>query len=483
MYFRGLFLKNKHPKNMKKLSLFTLCLCCFGLLCAQPVSKNGGLTADQIKTIQNSYKATGADKALRNAIVTNDINKLAKNYDNNTAFDAHFSNEVPSKAITDQESSGRCWMFTGMNVLRSKAIKQHDLPSDFQFSQCYTFFWDQLEKSNLFLQAILDNRDKSMEDETVKWLFQNPLSDGGQFTGVANLITKYGIMPKDAMPETYNSNNTSRISSLIKLKLREDALELRDMANNKSTTEKMLQDKKMEMLQTIYKMLVFAYGEPPAEFTWTQRNAKGEVVSTETYTPKSFAQKFANVDFSTFYMVMNDPTREYYKVYEIEYDRHVYDGQNWKFLNLPMNEIADMAIASIKDSTNMYFSCDVGKFLDRDKGYLDVNNYDYGSLFGTTFNMDKKQRIASYASMSSHAMTLCAVDLDKDGKPIKWMVENSWGSKYGHNGFLIMTNEWFNEYMFRLVVESKYIPAQTLKLFEQKPIMLPAWDPLFAPEE
>ena len=300
---------------------------------------------------------------------------------------------------------------------------------------------------------------------------------------MANLITKYGIMPKDAMPETYNSNNTSRISSLIKLKLREDALELRDMANNKSTTEKMLQDKKMEMLQTIYRMLVFAYGEPPAEFTWTQRNAKGEVVSTETYTPKSFAQKFANVDFSTFYMVMNDPTREYYKVYEIEYDRHVYDGHNWRFLNLPMNEIADMAIASIKDSTNMYFSCDVGKFLDRDKGYLDVNNYDYGSLFGTTFNMDKKQRIASYASMSSHAMTLCAVDLDKDGKPLKWMVENSWGSKYGHNGFLIMTNEWFNEYMFRLVVESKYIPAQTLKLFDQKPIMLPAWDPLFAPEE
>ena len=180
---------------------------------------------------------------------------------------------------------------------------------------------------------------------------------------------------------------------------------------------------------------------------------------------------------------MNDPTRPYYKVYEIEYDRHVYDGQNWKYLNLPMNEIADMAIASIKDSTMMYFSCDVAKFLDREKGYMDINNFDYGSLFGTTFGMDKKQRIETYASGSSHAMTLCAVDLDKDGKPVKWMVENSWGSKYGHNGFLIMTDEWFNEYMFRLVVEEKYIPAKTLKLFKQESVLLPAWDPLFAPED
>ncbi|MBQ6071152.1 MAG: C1 family peptidase [Bacteroidales bacterium] len=468
---------------MKKLFFVLLGCCTFLLVPAQTVTKNGGLSNDQLQSLKSSYKATASDKALRNAVVTNDINKLAKNYENATVFDAHFSNQVPSKAITDQESSGRCWMFTGMNVLRSKAIRKYNLPADFQFSQCYTFFWDQLEKSNLFLQAILDNRAKSMDDETVKWLFQNPLSDGGQFTGIANLVAKYGIMPKDAMPETYSSNHTSQISSLIKLKLREDALVLRDMANNKGTTEKMLQDKKMEMLQTVYRMLVIAFGEPPAEFTWTQRDAKGNVVSTETYTPKSFAAKFANDDFTTYYMVMNDPTREYYKVYEIEYDRHVYDGNNWKYLNLPMDEIAKMAIASLKDSTMMYFSCDVGKFLDRDKGYMDVNNFDYGSLFNTTFGMDKKQRIQTYASLSSHAMTLCAVDLDKDGNPLKWMVENSWGSKYGHNGFLIMTNEWFNEYMFRLVVEKKYIPAATLKLFDQKPIMLPAWDPLFAPEE
>ena len=468
---------------MKKLLFLVCAAACMMTVQAQNITKDGGLTMQQIGMLRSSYQSNPTNKALRNAINSNDISKLAVNYDNNTAFDAHLSNTVPSKAITNQESSGRCWMFTGMNVLRNKAIRKHNLPDDFQFSQCYTFFWDQLEKANLFLQAILDNRAKSMEDETVQWLFKNPIGDGGQFTGVANLMTKYGVVPKDVMPETYNSNHTSKISELIKLKLREDGLVLREMSNNKGVTEQKLQATKMAMLETIYRMLAYSFGEPPTEFTWTQRDAKGEVVSTEKYTPMSFYNKFVSEDFSKYYMIMNDPTREYYKVYEIEYDRHVYDGQNWKFLNLPMNEIAAMAIASIKDSTMMYFSCDVAKFLDRDKGYMDVNNYDYGSLFGTTFGMDKKQRVSTYASGSSHAMTLCGVDLDANGNPTKWMVENSWGSNRGHNGFLIMTNEWFNEYMFRLVVESKYIPAATLKLFDQKPIMLPAWDPLFAPEE
>ncbi|MBR5921187.1 MAG: C1 family peptidase [Bacteroidales bacterium] len=469
---------------MKKLSLFIVCAVAFVMAAqAQNITKDGGLSMQQINMLRGSYQSNPTNKALRNAINSNDISKLAVNYDNNTAFDEHLSNTVPSKAITNQESSGRCWMFTGMNVLRNKAIRKYDLPADFQFSQCYTFFWDQLEKANLFLQSILDTRAKSMEDETVQWLFKNPIGDGGQFTGVANLMTKYGVVPKEAMPETYNSNHTSRMSELIKLRLREDGLRLRQMANNKGTTEAKLQAAKMEMLETIYRMLAYTLGEPPTEFTWTQRNSKGEIVSTEKYTPMSFFNKFVNEDFSTYYMVMNDPTREYYKVYEIEYDRHVYDGQNWKYLNLPMPEIANMAIASIKDSTMMYFSCDVAKFLDRDKGYMDINNYDYGALFGTTFGMDKKERISTYASGSSHAMTLCGVDLDANGKPTKWMVENSWGSNRGHNGFLIMTDQWFNEYMFRLVVESKYIPSATLKLFDQKPILLPAWDPLFAPEE
>ncbi len=456
-------------------------LCLGGALMAQ---QNGGISADMMQQMKKTYSGNASDKALRNIMVNNSPAKMAVNFDNNRAFNSHFSNRVEGRAVTDQKSSGRCWMFTGMNVLRNKAIRKFDLPADFQFSQAYTFFYDQLEKSNLFLQAVIDTYKKDWSDQEVIWLFQNPLSDGGQFTGVANLIDKYGLVPSDVMPETYNTNNTSSITGLIKLKLREDGLELRQMAAEKKMTAEKLNKRKTEMLSEIYRMLALTFGEPPTEFTWEQKNAKGETVSTETYTPMSFYEKYAKQDFSKYYMVMNDPTREYYKVYEIQYDRHVYDGQNWRYLNLPMQDIAPMCIASIKDSTMMYFSCDVGKFLDRDKGFMDMNNYDYESLFGTKFGMNKEQRVRTFASGSSHAMTLCAVDLDKDGKPVKWMVENSWGPSYGYQGNLIMTNDWFNEYMFRVVLEEKYIPANLLTMLKtQKPIMLPAWDPMFAPEQ
>ena len=181
-------------------------------------------------------------------------------------------------------------------------------------------------------------------------------------------------------------------------------------------------------------------------------------------------------------MLMNDPSREFYKLYEIDFDRHAYDGKNWTYVNLPIEEIKQMAIASIKDSCMMYFSCDVGKFFDRQRGVLDVDYYDYGSLLGTTFGMDKKQRIQTFSSGSSHAMTLMAVDLDANGKPKKWMVENSWGPG-ANNGHLIMTDEWFDEYMFRLVVNKKYVTDKVKEILRQTPTRLPAWDPMFADED
>jgi bleomycin hydrolase len=456
----------------------------FILLGVNGQTPGGGITPEMMTKIRNSYQNTASDKAIRNAINNIDINQLSINNNNQNLNDTYFSNKVNTKSVSDQKSSGRCWMFTGMNVLRAKTIAKYDFPSDFQFSQNYTFFWDQLEKANLFLQAIIDTRDKAMSDKTVEWLFKNPIGDGGQFTGIANLIAKYGIVPKEAMPETFSSNSTNRMQMLLSLKLREFGLELRSIPVQKGKDiHTTLAAKKSEMLGTIYRILVLNLGEPPTEFTWTQKDDSGKPLSTKQYTPVSFYQEFLNEDFNNYVMLMNDPTREYFKVYEIEYDRHVYDGQNWKYLNLPMEEIAKMAITSIKDSTTLYFSCDVGKFLNRDKGYLDLNNYDYSSLMGTTFGMNKKERIETFASSSSHAMTLCAVDLDTNSTPLKWMVENSWGSTYGFNGFLIMTNDWFNEYMFRLVVEKKYIPDNILKMLDQKAIMLPPWDPMFAPEE
>ena len=318
-----------------------------------------------------------------------------------------------------------------------------------------------------------------MEDRQVEWLFKNPLSDGGQFTGVSNLIMKYGVVPSNVMPENYQSNNTTQIANLLKLKLREYGLALRAQKDRRAPIAL-----KMEMLQEIYGMLVRAFGEPPVEFEWTRCDSDGNPVETKLYTPKSFYEEyFGGIDLEEdFVMVMNDPTREYYKVYEIEYDRHVYDGDNWVYLNLPIDEVKALAIASIKDNTAMYFSCDVGKFLDSKRGMLDIANFDYESLMGVEFPMNKEERVRTFASGSSHAMTLIAVDLDDEGNAKKWMVENSWGAESGYKGNLIMTDEWFEEYMFRVVVDKKYIPEATLRLLNQKPIMLPSWDPMFAPE-
>ena len=440
--------------------------------------KSGGIDAEMMEQIRRGYTASPEQKAIKNALSTTSINVLATNGENLAMCDTHFSHRVKTKGITDQKSSGRCWLFTGLNVLRAKMIDKYNL-GEMEFSQNYCSFYDLLEKSNLFLQAIIDTRALPLDDRKVDWLLHNPIGDGGQFTGVSNIITKYGVVPKGVMPETYQSNHTRYMRTILSQKLREYALALRS-----AKSEKVASNMKVEQLTEIYRILVECLGVPPTEFEWTMRDRSGRVVSTERYTPKSFYDKFIGEDLEGNYiMVMNDPSREYGKIYEIEYDRHVYDGENWLYINLPIERIKEMAIASIKDNTAMYFSCDVGKFLNRDKGTLDLANFDYASLFRTSFPMNKRERIQTYASGSSHAMTLIAVDLDNEGNPRKWMVENSWGAKSGYKGNLIMTDEWFNEYMFRLVVERKYVPEDILKMLNQKPILLPAWDPMFAPEE
>ena len=444
-------------------------------------AQQGGISQKMLEQIASAYEGTPTDRALVNAIAANDVRTLALNQENlRGGLDTHFSHRVNSRGITDQESSGRCWLFTGFNVLRAKAMARHGWPSC-EFSQGYSFFWDQLEKSNLFLQGIIDTRERPLTDQMVEWLLKHPLSDGGTYTGVADLVAKYGIVPAEVMPETFNTNNTSRITSIIKQKLREFALQLRDAKGGKKELETL----KTEMLGTIYRMLVLSMGEPVKQFTWAPKDADGKPLSApKTYTPQSFYKEWIGEDLNADYvMLMNDPSRDYWKVYEIDFDRHVYDGHNWLYVNLPIEEIKQMALASIKDSTMMYFSCDVAKQLNSTRGLLDMDNYDYESLLGITLGMDKKQRIQTFDSGSSHAMTLMAVDVAEDGTFKKWMVENSWGASSGYRGHLIMTDEWFNEYMFRLVVNKKYVPANVLDVLKQKPIRLPAWDPMFAEEE
>lgn len=458
------------------------CLSVGLMMAAAAVAQTGGITPKMMGEIQKQTKKTPAENAIANAIAANSIDKLAQNHKNAGALDTYFSIETPKQTITDQKSSGRCWMFSGMNVLRANFAKRTD-SLRVEFSQAYLFFYDQLEKANLFLQGVIDTGKKPIDDQRVQFFFKNPINDGGTFCGVADLTEKYGLVPKSVMPESYSSDNTSRMARLISSRLREDGLKLRAMVQaGKKTAD--IEKAKTEMLATVYRMLSLTIGEPPAQFTYAHRNKDGKAVGqAKTYTPQEFFKEVVGDKLNgTFIMVMNDPRRPYYKTYEVEYDRHTYDGHNWKYLNLPMDDIEQMAIASLKDGRKLYSSYDVGKMLDRTRGYGDTENFDYGSLMGTTFGMDKAERISTFDSGSTHAMTLTAVDLDENGKAKKWKVENSWGASWGQQGCMIMSDRWFREYMFRLVVDKKYVSEEMLKLNDQKPVMVMPEDPLFQME-
>ena len=457
---------------------------CLALATTAGAQKQGGISASMLQQIEKSQGSTATNKALFNAVASNRIDNLAKNFSNRNTFDTHFSVETTKQSIHDQKSSGRCWMFSSFNVFRADFARHHADSLSVEFSHDYLFFYDQLEKANLMLQGIIDNAKKPMDDVRVQFFFKNPLNDGGTFCGAADLAPKYGLVPKSVQPETFSAENTSKISSLISSKLREYGLELRKMVADGKKAQA-IDARKTEMLSTVYRMLAMALGEPVKEFTYQFRNRCGEPVGEpRRYTPLEFYNETVGHQLAgTFIMVMNDPRRPYHKTYEVEYDRHVYDGTNWKYLNLPMEDIAKLAIASLKDGKKMYSSYDVGKQFDRELGYLDTENFDYASLFSTTFPMNKADRIATFDSGSTHAMTLVAVDLDKDGNPLKWKVENSWGPNNGAQGCLIMSNRWFNEYMFRLVVDKKYVPENLQKEFEQKPVMVMPEDPLFGEDD
>lgn len=459
-----------------------LCSVAIAAAMAANAQNNGGITKDMLMDITAQPPMSQAQTALTNAIQHNGIELLARGKAQLTPVPATFSVETKKQSIQNQKSSGRCWMFSGLNVLRGQ-FAQANPDKAVVFSQDYLFFWDQLEKANLMLQGIIDTGKKDISDPEVQFFFAAPISDGGTFCGVIDLVSKYGLVPQSVAPETFSSESTSQMRRILSSKLREYALKLRRMVADGKKADA-IKKEKTAMLKDIYRMLSMAYGEPVREFRYAHVNAEGKTVGEEkTYTPLSFAEECGATNLDDRYlMVMNDPRNEYHKVYEIQYDKHTYDGHNWRYLNLPMEEIEQLAIASLKDGQKMYSSYDTGKMLDRKRGFCSLQNFDYANLFETQFPMTKAERLLTRDSGSTHAMTLTAVNLNADNKPDAWKVENSWGTESGQKGYLIMTEEWFKEYMFRLVVDKKYATEAQLKQAQAKPVMLKYDDALFEDE-
>lgn len=458
---------------MKKSLLIITALFSFGIVSAQQINES------ELEQVRQGFMGTTSDIALQN-ILTNDANikNNAVNHSNIGKIDHYFKYRVGVKGITDQESSGRCWMFTSMNVLRPSVMEQFNL-TNFDFSHNYCYFWDIFEKSNLFLENIIATADRAMDDRDVTFYFQSPVGDGGVWNLFYNIAEKYGVVPKSVMPETAHSNNTSQMVRIINERLRAGGYNLREsIAAGKK--EKAIQNDKIVILKDIYRILALCLGEPPTEFAWRYKDKDGNIKTLKT-TPLEFYKSIVEEDYnpSHYIMVMNDPTREYYKIYEIQNYRNTIEGVNWVYLNLPNEEIKASALASIKNDEAMYVSCDVGKQSDYKSGILDVNNYDYESLLGVSLQMDKKARILTRQSGSSHAMTLIGCDTDENDVPTKWEFENSWGAGSGNGGYLTFTDEWFDEYLFRIVLHRNYLSEKAIQALDSEPIMLPAWDYMF----
>lgn len=443
-------------------------------LSAQTISKS------ELAEIQGSFVKDASTIALQN-ILTNDKNIKSKALNHaKTAnpVDHYFKYRVNIKGVTDQKSSGRCWMFTSMNVFRPDVIKQFNVPS-FDFSHNFCYFWDIFEKSNLFLENIIATADRDMQDRDVEFFFKSPIGDGGVWNLFYNIAEKYGVVPKQVMPETEHSNNTGQMTSIIRERLRAGGYKLREMyaAGSKINA---LRAEKINILKDVYRVLALCLGEPPTEFSWRYKDNNGEI-KVLTSTPLEFYKSIIpeNYNPETYVMIMNDPTREYYKVYDISNYRNTYEGINWVYLNLPNEDIKAAALASLKNNEPMYASCDVGKQYNSAAGILDLGTYDYETLFGIDLKMDKKARILTRQSGSAHAMSIIGCDTDENDVPVKWEFENSWGPASGNKGFLTFTDEWFDEYLFRIVINRKYLDAKAIKALDSKPIVLPPWDYMF----
>lgn len=430
-----------------------------------------------LQTIQKSLTIDEQTRGIMNAVASNDINKLVLDRQVLTGLDHHFACRIETGEVTNQKSTGRCWLFSALNVLRPAIIKKHQF-KNFEFSENYLFFWDQFEKSNRFLEAVIETRTKKMDDRVVEWIFKNALDDGGVWSMLGSLAKKYGMIPKEAMLESYSSENTRMMNQLITKKLREGGFLLRQL-HEQGKDEKQLRDHKVQILSEVYRILVICLGEPPKEFSWRYKDKNNQLSPYKKYTPLEFYQQYVEEDLDSYVMLMDDPSKEYFKLYEIEYDRNVWESSNWTFVNVPVKQLKQFAKKSILAGYPMYFSCDVGEQLYTEDGYLALGIYDYESLLGVKFKMDKRARILTFDSGSTHGMALMGMDTLETGLPTKWLLENSWGKEKGHDGYLTMTDEWMNEYMFRLVVKKDFVDSAVLNVLEQKPIKLPPWDPMF----
>ncbi|UCD63283.1 MAG: aminopeptidase [Candidatus Zixiibacteriota bacterium] len=450
----------------------------FVVTCVTAADK-GAVDDPMLERFERRVNGEDGHRQIINAITNNDIKDLSLNRERLVTHDKLFSLKLETTGVTNQKSSGRCWIFAGANVLTPK-IKQKLDQSDFELSHSYLAFWDKLEKANFFLERVIEMRDRPLDDRSLTLEFDYLFGDGGWWHYFTDLIDKYGLVPVSAMPETKQSSATGSFNGLAKHLLRRVASDIRERHRQGKNLEE-LRVIKANALEDIYRLLVYNYGQPPKEFTFRYEKDvdSTEQIIAKTYTPRSFFEECLAEDWPEYVTIVNNPSMDFDQLYELEASRNIYERPDFRVLNLPVEELKEYTLLSLMDSQAVWFSCDVGRENYGDSGVMAVGIYDFNGTFDMDFNLNKADRIRFKDISPNHAMVINGVDTSAAGAPVKWRVENSWGTKRGDNGIWYMYDDWFTEYVLTVVIDKRLLSDEDRQKLKQKPDKIADWEPFF----
>ena len=436
------------------------------------------LSIDKINEYEKEFLEDKRNIVAMNAATYNGVQKVAR--DVNALKDEPFAFNVDIKngEVTNQKQSGRCWMFASMNVLRNIVIKKFNL-ENFELSQSYTLFWDKLERCNYYMEAVIEKANEPLEDRVMDYLMSDLLSDGGQWDMFVNIVKKYGLVPKYAYPESQTSSATVQLNKYLCKILRKYTTELRDAVQNEGV--KKARELKEEVLKDVYNVLTSTLGQMPEKFDVVLHDKDGKLIEDEGMDAHSFFDKYIGVEIDQYISLINSPTEDkpFNQTYTIKYLGNIVEGKIVKHLNLPIEELKKAAVKQLKDGYPVWFGCDVGRssVVEDERAMLDTKAVDYESLFNVDLKLSKEDALDYGYSMMTHAMTFTGVQMNGN-EPLRFKVENSWGEKFGYKGHFVMTSDWFDQYVYQVVVNKKYLPEKLRKAYEKKAIELKPWDPM-----
>ena len=425
------------------------------------------------------FARDAAYTVAKNAVTSSGLVKSARVPERVAKATRSFTYQVqPQGAITNQKQSGRCWMFAALNIMRFEIMQQWNLET-FEFSQSYPLFYDKLERANWFLCQVLDMVDEPLDGREMAFLLADPLGDGGQWDMFMALVRKYGVVPKEAMPETACSSNTREMDAYLTKLLRGYAAELR-RAHEAGASADELCDRIPQMMATVRRALCICLGEPPASFDVRAHDKDKKLVEHLGMTPLGFYREFLAERFDDYVSVIsaNTADKPFGRTYTIERLGNVAEAGQVKHLNLPIERLKELALSMLRDNRPVWFGSDVGQSGLRDDGVLDPAAIDVDTIFGTQVEMDRATRLDYGDSCMTHAMVLQGVDVDASGRTTQWRVENSWGKDFGNDGFYIMDDAWFDEFVYQIAVPKSLLTAEERAAWETEPVNLRPWDPM-----